>query len=245
MVEIVINRQKEQSESAELPSRIDTGQATITKPELIKAYKQAESAVENKQGSIKNKFHLHNLKTQGDNCKNQNKLIQPENKPSQEITLAKLNKAPLNITSQKAAQIIENIYNGDALIQACKKEDIPPKDFIDYLDYESGINTITKQPLSEEETITKKELKKRFMNSRVLLAEWYLNRREELEQDLKSGKIDTSTYSALSSDYKYLAGKLAPLAYGEKIQLDAYIAKDTRVEVISPEKIKELNALLN
>ena len=245
MVEIVINRQKEQSESAELPSRIDTGQAIITKPELIKAYKQAESAVENKQGSIKNKFHLHNLKTQGDNCKNQNKLTRPENKPSQEITLAKLNKAPLSITPQKASQIIENIYNGDALIQACKKEDIPPKDFIDYLDYESGINTITKQPLSSEEINTKKELKKRFMNSRVLLAEWYLNRREELEQDLKSGKIDTSTYSVLSSDYKYLAGKLAPLAYGEKIQLDAYIAKDTRVEVISPDKIKELNALLS
>ena len=62
---------------------------------------------------------------------------------------------------------------------------------------------------------------------------------------MKSGKIDTSTYSVLSSDYKYLAGKLAPLAYGEKIQLDAYIAKDTRVEVISPEKIKELNSLLS
>ena len=245
MVVIDIKSAKKQSESAELPSRIDTGKATITKPELIKAYKQAESAVENKQGSIKNKFHLHNLKTQGDNCKNQNKLIKPENKPSQELTLAKLNKAPLNITPCKANQIIENIYNGDAFIQACKKEDISPKDFIEYLDYESGINTITKQPLTSDEINAKKELKRRFMNSRVLLAEWYLNRREELEQDLKSGKIDTSTYSVLSSDYKYLAGKLAPLAYGEKIQLDAYIAKDARVEVISPEKIKELNSLLN
>lgn len=245
MVVIDIKSAKKQSESAELPSRIDTGKATITKPELIKAYKQAESAVENKQGSIKNKFHLHNLKTQGDNCKNQNKLIKPENKPSQELTLAKLNKAPLNITPCKANQIIENIYNGDAFIQACKKEDISPKDFIEYLDYESGINTITKQPLTSDEINAKKELKRRFMNSRVLLAEWYLNRREELEQDLKSGKIDTSTYSVLSSDYKYLAGKLAPLAYGEKIQLDAYIAKDARVEVISPEKIKELNSLLS
>ena len=59
-----------------------------------------------------------------------------------------------------------------------------------------------------------------------------------------SGRIDSSTYSTLANDYKYLAGKLAPLAYGEKIQLDAQIVKADVTESISSEKIKQLNNLL-
>ena len=76
------------------------------------------------------------------------------------------------------------------------------------------------------------------------MAEWYLEKRERLENDLKSGRIDSSTYSTLANDYKYLAGKLAPLSYGEKIQLDAQIVKADIAENISSEKIKQLNNLL-
>ena len=77
------------------------------------------------------------------------------------------------------------------------------------------------------------------------MAEWYLERRESLEKDLRANKIDSSTYSTLANDYKYLAGKLAPLAYGDKIQLDAQIVKADLTESINADKIKQLNSLLN
>ena len=86
--------------------------------------------------------------------------------------------------------------------------------------------------------------KQKYLSARCCLAEYYLYRRESLERDLLSGKIDSSTYSTLANDYKYLAGKLAPLAYGEKIQLDAQIVKADLTESINADKIKQLNNLL-
>ena len=73
------------------------------------------------------------------------------------------------------------------------------------------------------------------------MAEYYLSRREYLEEDLRNNKIDSSTYSTLANDYKYLAGKLAPLAYGDKIQLDAQINKTQTYELINSDKVKQLN----
>ena len=78
---------------------------------------------------------------------------------------------------------------------------------------------------------------------RCLLAEFYLARREQLEEDLKQGRIDCATYSALSSDYKYLAGKLHPAAYGDKIKLD--IETSQADSIPSQERLSELNKLLN
>ena len=114
------------------------------------------------------------------------------------------------------------------MIKACEITSIRPKDFLCFID-----------------KIENKDLKNLYYNARVTLAEWYLEKRERLENDLKSGRIDCSTYSTLANDYKYLAGKLAPLAYGDKIQLDAQIVKADLTESINADKIKQLNSLLN
>ena len=56
-----------QAESQELPSRIDTGKATITKPELIKAYNDFEAAYkENKPLSVAEQLRFGRLKKYGD-----------------------------------------------------------------------------------------------------------------------------------------------------------------------------------
>ena len=87
------------------------------------------------------------------------------------------------------------------------------QDFLEFLEEDSNL-----------------DLKKKYYSARILLAEWYLDRREQLEKELRENKIDSSTYSTLANDYKYLAGKLAPLAYGDKIQLDAYLQKGKKME---------------
>lgn len=218
-----------QAESQPLPSRIDTGKAIITKPELIKAYKDFENAYKEKKPlTVAEQLRFGRLKKYGDNSQSLNKFTKCPNKPTQHLDIAKLNKAPLNITEEKALKIIDNINDGLTFIQSCEKESIKPKDFLKYID----------EPNNQE-------IKQAYYNSRILLAEWYLERRERLEKDLRTNQIDSATYSTLANDYKYLAGKLAPLAYGDKIQLDAQINKTQTYELINSDKVKQLNSLLN
>lgn len=211
-----------------LPERIDTGKATITDPALIAKYLELEQKEKTSTGTVKESRQYYRLKKYGDAAPAKNKLVQkPNNKPSHDITLLKANQNPITPTPERFARVIEDIFNGSDFITACKNNDIRPKDF--YLYIERAEN--------EKEKI-------KFLNARCCLAEYYLFRRESLEKDLLSGKIDSSTYSTLANDYKYLAGKLAPLAYGDKIQLDAQIQKQNTLEIINGEKIKELNNLL-
>lgn len=224
-MEISIKR----AESQPLPERIDTGKATITKPELIKAYNDFETAYkENKPLTVAEQLRFGRLKKYGDKAQGLNKFTKCPNKPTQHLDIAKLNKAPLNITEEKAQFVIDNINDGLTFIQSCEKESIKPKDFLKFID----------EPNNQE-------LKQAYYNSRILLAEWYLERRERLEKDLRTNQIDSATYSTLANDYKYLAGKLAPLAYGDKIQLDAQINKTQTFELINSDKVKQLNSLLN
>ena len=217
------------AESQPLPERIDTGKATLTKPELIKAYKELESKKENKeQMTVAEQLRFGRLKKYGDNCQGQNKVIKAPNKTTLHLDIAKLNKAPQEITREKAEQIIDCINDGLTMIQACEKNTTRPKQFLSFID----------KPENQD-------IKQAYYNSRILLAEWYLEKRERLEKDLRTNQIDSATYSTLANDYKYLAGKLAPLAYGDKITLDAQINKAHTLEVINGDKIKELNSLIN
>ena len=217
-----------QAESQELPSRIDTGKATITKPELIKAYFELQKRKDKKELNVAEQKRLGRLKKYGDSAPAQNKITGLKPNTSKSVPLAKLNKNPLNMTREKAEKIIELINNGNTFIQSCKLESIKPKDFLEFLEKDSNL-----------------DLKQKYFNARILLAEWYLDRREQLEKELRENKIDSSTYSTLANDYKYLAGKLAPLAYGDKIQLDAQINKTQTYELINSDKVKQLNSLLN
>lgn len=216
------------AESQPLPKRIDTGKATITKPELIKKYLELEPKEKRKELTVKESRQYYRLKKNGDNAPAQNKLTDCPNRPTKTLDLAKLNKNPHTTTKEDIQKVIDSIYNGIHFIKACEINNVKPKDFF---------NMIDRPEFSEE--------KNQFYIARCCLAEYYLSRREYLEEDLRSNKIDSSTYSTLANDYKYLAGKLAPLAYGDKIQLDAQINKTQTYELINSDKVKQLNSLLN
>lgn len=214
-------------ESAQ-PERIDTGKTTITKPDLIKAYTELKEKKDSGVATVAEQLRLGRLKKYGDNAQGQNVITRKENRPTKRVDIAQLNKAPQEINREKAEQIIDLINDGLTMIQACEKCTTRPKQFLSFIDKPDN-----------------QDIKQAYYNSRVLLAEWYLEKRERLEKDLRANLIDSSTYSTLANDYKYLAGKLAPLAYGDKITLDANINKAHTLEVISSDKIKELNSLIN
>jgi hypothetical protein len=218
---------KKQGESAAPAESVQIPQ-NLTKPELVAKYIELSEKEKKHENTTAERLRLHRLKKYGDNAAGQNKITgEHTNTPSKQISLEKLNKAPLTINRTQAEKIINLINDGNTLIKSCELSSIRPKDFLCFID-----------------RVENKDLKTLYYNARVTLAEWYLEKRERLENDLKSGRIDCSTYSTLANDYKYLAGKLAPLAYGDKIQLDAQIVKADLTESINSDKIKQLNNLL-
>ena len=225
---MIVNLQKntQTNESDTLPDSIDTGKAVITKPELIRAYLELEKKEKSHVRTVAESRQYYRLKKHGDKAPAQNKLTGTEkNRPTRVDTLETLNNNPITPTRQRIRDVIDSVYSGENPIEACKKNDIKPKDFFKYLD---------KAEFSEE--------KAEFFRARCILAEYYLHRREMLERDLLGGKIDSSTYGTLASDYKYLAGKLWPVAYGEKIQLDAVTT--TAPAPADVETVKVLSRLL-
>lgn len=221
-----LHKNTQTSESEPLPDSIDTGKTVITKPELIRAYLELDKKEKSDGRTVAESRQYYRLKKYGDGARSQNKLLgTPKNRPTRVDTLEALNNNPITPTRQKIRDVIDSVYSGDNPIEACKKNDIRPKDFFKYLD---------EVEFTEE--------KAEFFRARCILAEYYLHRREMLEKDLLCGKIDSSTYGTLASDYKYLAGKLWPVAYGEKIQLDAVTT--TAPAPADVETVKELSRLL-
>lgn len=219
----------ESSRESAQPERIDTGKATLTKPELIDKFLELQEKEKNGTATIKESRQYYRLKKHGDATQNKGAIMgRPQNTPAKQIDIAKLNQNPHTTTKEDIQKVIDSIYNGENFIKACNINNVKPKDFyilIERADFE--------------------EEKQNFYRARCCLAEFYLYKREALEDDMRAGRIDSSVYSTLSNDYKYLAGKLAPLAYGDKITLDANINKAHTLEVISSDKIKELNSLIN
>jgi hypothetical protein len=227
MAKIDFSDVKKQTELAEPAESVQIPE-NLTNPALIAKFKELSEKEKRHENTAAERLRLHRLKKYGDNATGQNKITgEHTNTPSKQISLEKINRAPLTINRAKAQEIIDLINDGNTMIKACEITSIKPKDFLCFVD-----------------NIENKDLKTLYYNARVTLAEWYLEKRERLENDLKSGRIDCSTYSTLANDYKYLAGKLAPLAYGDKIQLDAQIVKADISESINADKIKQLNNLL-
>lgn len=230
MVKIDFSNVKKQTESAnrnESPESVQIPE-NLTNPALIAKFRELAEKEKRHENTAAERLRLHRLKKYGDKATGQNKITGAHtNTPSKQISLEKINRAPLSINRTQAEKIIDLINDGNTLIKSCEISSIRPKDFLRFIDMAEN-----------------KDLKNLYYNARVTLAEWYLEKRERLENDLKSGRIDSSTYSTLANDYKYLAGKLAPLAYGDKIQLDAQIIKADISESINADKIKQLNNLL-
>lgn len=149
---------------------------------------------------------------------------------------AKLRQKELNadITAEKkkitrnqievVLDVMENF--GIPFIESCQKCGLNPASILKALDRIDNI-----------------DLLQRYYSARVLLAEWYLDRREILEKQLLNGDIDVTTYQALAGDYMKLAAKLAPLAYGDKITFEAN-NNNVRLSV-DAEAIQRLNNLIN
>lgn len=211
----------------ELPDEVDLGDKKITKPKIIKEYYRLEDKKEDRGLSIKERMRLGRIKEYGDDDMYQHILDRKPSQPSHCPQLKSMNNLPNKQREEKIPLVIDDIFDGMTLIEACDKHDIKPRFLLATLEKEEF-----------------RELKEQFINARITLAEYYLYRREKLEKDLLDKKIDTTTYSALSQDYKFLAAKLAPLAYGDKIQFDAQINKKNTVEVINSDKVMELNRLL-
>lgn len=197
---------------------------SITDSGLKKAFAKLEEKKKNHTLTVAESRRYQRLKKHGDAV--QNKASIKGNKPSKAINLEILNTLPTKPTQEKIKQVVDRVSDGLNVIEACKQSDIAPKIFFRELDKQQNF-----------------ELKAEFFRARCLLAEYYLARREQLEEDLKQGRVDCSTYSALSSDYKYLAGKLHPAAYGDKIKLD--IETSQADSIPSQERLSELNKLLN
>ena len=226
---MIVNFENKNKEPEPLPDRIDTGKATITDPALIAKFTELEKKEKTHTATVKESRQYYRLKKHGDAAPAKNKLTQsPTNTPTRQITLSQANTNPITPTAERLKNTIEDIYNGLDFISACQKNDMRPKDFYILID---------KPEFSED--------KQNFFRARCLLAEYYLYKRESLEKDLLSGHIDSATYSTLASDYKYLAGKLHPAAYGDKIQLDAQINKQSTVEVLNTDKIKALSDMIS
>ena len=226
---IKVNLTENKNNVVKFPTKAEAESVQINDSELKKRFESLQSKKQNgEKMTVKEQLQLGRLKKYGDSAFFKNKLLQEETpKPTKPINLAKLNQAPNTINRQKADNIINLIYEGNNLIDACNMSSIKPKDFLKFIDL-----------------IENSDLKQLFINARICLAEYYIYRREQLEKDLLSGRVDSSTYSVLSNDYKYLAGKFAPLAYGEKIRLDALVLNATP-SAPNTEQIKELNNLLN
>lgn len=201
----------------------ESAPGNIANPRLRAAFAKLEKKEKAGVASVKESRQYHRLKKHGDNITSPASIT--GSKPSPAAPLAKLNTMNGTPNATTAQKIVDEINNGLTVIQACEKLNIAPKVFYKILDDPQNL-----------------EVKIEFMRARCLLAEYYIDRRERLESDLKAGRIDPSTYTCLSSDYKYLAAKLAPLAYGDKIQLDAIVTHTN--EEPSRARLEELNKLI-
>ncbi len=177
--------------------------------------------------TTKDKMRLNKIKRDGDHCRAQNKFKLCSNNPEPIVELEDLNNAAELKTEAQAHQVINSIYSGKLPIEAMNEAGISPKSFYRFL--RRGENTV---------------LRSEFLNAREVFAEYCLFKRQLLEEQLLRGVIDSSTYTTLAADYKYLAAKFHPAAYGDKLKLETDVKHTARLEV-SQTRVKALNALLS
>lgn len=132
------------------------------------------------------------------------------------------NPTPIN----KPQTVICLIEQGNDPIAACKLAGI---------NYRKFLNELEKPDFKNE--------KLDFLRARTILADTYIYKLNILQQKLLEGIIDQGTYSAISRDLLYLAGKFAPATFGDKISIE----KNEKIEVnhtVDQTKIANLNKLL-
>lgn len=177
---------------------------------------------------VKDKIRLSRLRRDGDKAAGKNKLVTVEKKEPTQESLSDINTAGTAPTTAELVQnIITDIYSGLNPIEAIKKNNYSPMKFFKELDKEQNFY-----------------LKKEYFSAREAYAEFCLYRREQLEKDLLTGNIDSSTYSVLASDYKFLASKCFPKMYGDKVTLETEVKHNVNLSV-NNDKVLQLNEMLN
>lgn len=243
--------------------RIDSYGRPITRPEVLAEIARIEALPKEKITAAE-RMRLHNLKKDGDFAKNKNKCRHSTPKQPAQTTLAELNNpetAGGGNTIAQIREIIEKVYNGTNPISAIKESQLTPRRFYNYLDGNLKTTELRKaidelrteqgeDLISNDEEFfrnkvfdTLRELKSEFSRARTLFAEFCLFRREQLEAQLLAGEIDSATYTTLSADYKYLAGKFAPAIYGDKITVSSSVTHNVTAAV-DTNKVARLNSLL-
>lgn len=197
---------------------------------LVRSELERIIAIPHKDRTPKDNIRLAAIRRDGDNVRNKNKFKQVTPTTPDPTTLAELNRPAGQMSAQAAQEVIDRMYLGESPIQAIKNCNYTPKSFFCFLD--------------EEEKKGNFSLKSSYFLARECLAEFYLYKRDLYEKQLLCGEIDSSTYSAVASDIKYLASKLFPRVYGDRVTIDTNVRGAVGVEA-SPEKIQRLNALLS
>lgn len=238
--------------------RIDGNGQPITDSRVLAEIERLES-IPKESRKAKENIRLRGLLKNGNNAKNKNILTReakkhasgrkpsPENTTLEELNQEKPHKDKTPILETVKA-IIDSVYNGINPIKAIKDSPLTPRQFYNLLDGnikgQEKLFTIEELEEIKQKKINFEEIKKEFTRARAIFAEFCLFKREELESQLLAGEIDCSTYSTLSNDYKYLAGKFAPAIYGDKISIDTTTTHNVN-HSINAEQVKSLNALLN
>ena len=205
---------------------IDRQGQKITDERITKEIDRIISIPYNERKPIDN-IRLAGFRKRGNNARNKNKLTTTEKKPPQRPNLAELNKANADNTPDKIKLVINDIYVGKNPIQAIKDNNVSPRYFFNELEKEQNIS-----------------LKNEYLMARECYAEFLLYHRQQLEEQLIAGEIDSSTYSAIASDIKFLSSKLFPKMYGDKVTLETEVKHNVSLSV-NNDKVLQLNELLN
>lgn len=238
--------------------RIDGNGQPITDSRVLAEIERLEN-IPKESRKAKENIRLNGLLKNGNNAKNKNILTReakkhasgrkpsPENTTLEELNQEKPKRDKTPILEVVRA-IIDSVYNGINPIKAIKDSPLTPRQFYNLLDGnikgQERLFTVDELEEIKQKKINFEEIKKDFTRARGIFAEFCLFKREELESQLLAGEIDCSTYSTLSNDYKYLAGKFAPAIYGDKVSIETTTTHNVN-HSINAEQVKSLNALLN
>ncbi|MBQ0113332.1 MAG: hypothetical protein KBT03_09405 [Bacteroidales bacterium] len=126
------------------------------------------------------------------------------------------------VTEKAFLRVIKEIKTGISPYQACINKRILPDEFF-------------------KMAKTSPHLQKELDEAREVYAESQVARLEKLSMQLEHNKIDTSTYTSVTNNIKWLVEKLFPTLYGNKTKVETSVTHNLE---ISQDKLRELNDLL-
>jgi hypothetical protein len=238
--------------------RIDRQGNPITNPLVLEELERLETKkAKNEYMTAKDKMRMNRLQKYGDLAIAKNKTCEPKpkSKPAgQQINLS----TKTETTVAQLDKVIDDLFKGLNPFDTLKKYNISTRAFYSYLkspkinkEYYNYIKEDYKERFNLEDITNDFEngINQEnafcflFQQSREVFAESCFSRLLKLSEQLEHGEIDSSTYSAITYNLRWIMGKLFPAAYSEKIAVNQEVKTTTNQEV-NIEKIKELATLI-